>query len=91
MVWATLWSERGAIPTQSVYKVTPEGKLGEEDMSRRVVREAIIREAEVSLLLDVEFARLLRGWLDEKIKIIDAARAKAKTSSVDSGATEEKT
>ena len=72
-VWATFWSERGAIPTQSVYKVTPEGKLGEEDLTKRVVRDAIIREAEVSLMLDLGLAKSLRGWLDDKITAIEAA------------------
>lgn len=75
LIWATFWSERGAIPTQSVYKVTPEGKL-DEDLTKRVVRDAIIREAEVSLMLDLGLARSLRGWLDEKITAIEAVHEK---------------
>ena len=82
-VWATFWSQRGAIPTQSVYNVTPDGKLGQEDIERRVGRDAIIREAEVVVMLDVTFARTLRGWLDDKIKAIETIEAKRASAAPD--------
>lgn len=85
LVWATIWSQRGAIPTQSVYTVMPDGKL-EEDSSRRVVRDAIIREAEVNLVMDISLARSFRDWLDEKIKAIDK-----RTEAIDSDRDEVKT
>ena len=69
-VWATVWSERGAIPTHAVFTVTSEGVL-EEDLQRRTVRNATIREAEVCLVMDLGLARSLRQWLDDKITAIE--------------------
>lgn len=72
-IWATFWSERGAIPTQVVHRLTPDGKLGEELLEQRAVRDAIIREAEAVVVMDLGTAKALRRWLDEKITTVEAA------------------
>ncbi len=72
LIWATFWTERGPIPTQMVHPVAPEGTLEPEDRSRRVVRDAMIREAEVNVTLDLPTAVAFREWLDEKIKLVES-------------------
>lgn len=66
------WNQRFAIPQQTTHAVRPDGVLGEERREERVERRAIIREVEVSVLLDLAVARSLREWLDLRIKELEA-------------------
>jgi hypothetical protein len=61
------FSERTPIPQLVKHSVGPDG-LGEELKSERVAREGIVREIEASIVVDVEVAKVLRAWLDDKIK-----------------------
>ena len=81
LIWATIYSERGAIPVQVTYPVTPERKLGPELMKKRSVRDATIREVECSLMMDLNLARSLRGWLDEKIGTLESKMAESAQAS----------
>lgn len=61
----SLFSERSPLPNTIEYSLTEEGKLGEE-----VVREGkagIVREIDVTALMDLKLAKALRTWLDDKI------------------------
>lgn len=62
----SFWSERPPIPQQVVHPVE-EGKLGAEDKSEREGRDAIIREVEVSVLMDLSTAKTFLVWLQERV------------------------
>lgn len=68
------FSERNPIPQTTVHGVseTSDGVvLKDEIRSKRVTKSGIIREVEAEILMDLETAKALYKWLDEKIKIIE--------------------
>jgi len=65
------FSERFPIPTQMVYEVTPAGKLGKEIPELRVGRDALVRELDVSVLLNGEIAKALHNWLGDHLKKLE--------------------
>lgn len=62
----SLWNERSSIPRQVVYKINPDGVLGEE--IDRVDRNSLIREVEVDLILDQITLEKLKLLIDEILK-----------------------
>ncbi len=70
------YSERMAIPQQTVQLINPDGTLGDEDLSKRVVKEGIVRELEVDIVMNIEMVRALRAWLETQIKVYEEAVAK---------------
>jgi len=71
-----VWSQRAAIPRQIVHEMKPDGTLGEEIREERTVRDAIVREVEVGLVLNREMAEALIDWLREKINQVEETRKK---------------
>jgi hypothetical protein len=70
------YSERPAIPQQITVPVE-NGKLGNELEGKRVGRDAVIRDVEISVTMNVDVARQFLQWLEEKIKAIDEFNEKA--------------
>ena len=65
------YSERTPIPRRVTLSLTPEGDLGKlGDEVDRDSREGFVREVEVEVILDLELARSLAQWLDDKIKAL---------------------
>lgn len=62
-----VFNERGAIPTQTVQAVNPDGTIGEEIFEKRTSRDAIVREVEADLVMDLATANVLVTWLQDKI------------------------
>lgn len=62
-----IWNERRALPKRVVHPLK-DGTLGMEDMAKRDVRPAHVREVEVDVVMDLETATHLRIWLDDKIR-----------------------
>ena len=84
VVHLAVFSDRVAIPQQTVYKVTPDGDYGEEIVDKRVSRQGlVVREIEASMMMSISTATALRDWLTAKIKEleglkrVDAARRTA--------------
>lgn len=71
-----VWSERQAIPKEVIHELKPDGILGEEIRGERVVRDAIVREVEVGVVVDVGLAKSMIKWLQDKIDQIEDARKK---------------
>lgn len=63
-----MYSERPAIPREMVHKINPDGTLGEIDEKETIVREGIVREMEVDVLMNIEIARSIKNWLEDQIK-----------------------
>ena len=72
------WSERLAIPKRVVHNVEPDGTLGEEIRDEREARDALVREVEVGVVVDLGTAKSIAKWLAEKI-----ARAERLTQEVE--------
>jgi hypothetical protein len=62
-----IWNERWPIPRQAVYKIEQDGKIGAEIPEERLARNAIVREVEAQLLMDIGTAKAMRDWLGNKI------------------------
>jgi hypothetical protein len=69
------YSERPAIPQQITIPIN-NGKLGNELEEMRVGRNAVIRDVEISVTMNVDVARDFLQWLDDKIKAIDEINRK---------------
>ena len=66
----SLYSERLAIPSRETFQLTDEGRL-DDTTKQRESRDAIIREVEVTAMLDVKTAQALHEWLGQQIKKIE--------------------
>ena len=71
------WNERAPIPQQVTHQlIHEEGSnaltLGDEIVSARVSREAIVREVEVSVTMSPQAARGLHSWLARHLETLDA-------------------
>jgi hypothetical protein len=58
-IFASLFSQRPAIPTLTVQTVNERGDLGEEIVSARVSKDGIVREMEVGLAMRPEIVEAL--------------------------------
>ena len=65
------YSERLPIPDITVHPLLEDGTLGEEIRSERVGRDGIVREVEIGAVFDLETARSLVGWLEDKIRFLE--------------------
>lgn len=61
------YSERAPFPRQTTHIMSDQQTLGGEIREERDGRDAIIRELECNVIIDVEFAESLIKWLRGKI------------------------
>ena len=67
----SFFSERTPIPKVTTAQVTPSG-IKEINKETKI---GIIREVEVDVIMDLETAKALRFWLDEKIQAMDRLKS----------------
>ncbi len=67
----SIWTERNPIPRQVVHAVDEENFLGPE--ISRISRDAVIREVEVGVTLDISMAKALVNALNQVIQTVDSA------------------
>lgn len=77
-LFLTLWNERWPIPKSVAHSLSTNNEVGEE--KNRVTRNAIVREVETQILMDIEIARSTHAWLGDQISRYDAEANKIKTS-----------
>jgi len=77
-IFLSFYSERFPIPEVTVHTVGPDGKLAEELLSERQTKPEIIREVEAGVVMDLEVARSLIGWLTEKVGEVEKVMATQK-------------
>jgi hypothetical protein len=73
-LFVTLYNQRGPIPTVTVQTVMKDGRLGDEIMAERESKEGIVREAEVGAIMNLDTAKSLYKWLEEKIQLAEAQK-----------------
>ncbi len=71
-----VFSERKPIARSETYSVSKDGGLG--PMQYRLERDAFVREVEASIVMDLDKAIALRGWLDAMFKQFTDLQASAK-------------
>lgn len=67
----SLFSSRWPIPRQTTYALKKDGTLGNELLNERLNRDAIVREIEAEVIMDINTARTMHKWLGDKIKAVD--------------------
>lgn len=60
-----LYSERNAIPRQTVHSRNPDGTLGDPIPSQTIQRPGIVREMDVDVVMNVAFVPVFIGWLQK--------------------------
>ena len=75
LIYAALYSERMPIPRLMTHPIGPDGNL--MPASEQEVRPGVVREVEVSLMLDRNAAEALRTWLGDQIAELDRAFERA--------------
>lgn len=65
-IYMEVFVERNPTPTSITAKVLPDGAIGPE--VKREGKTGIIRQVECGLVLDIQTAKSLRDWLNDKIE-----------------------
>ena len=68
LIHMAIYNERPPIPREMVHKLNPDGTLGEVIHSETQLRDGLVREMEVDILMSVENAKSMKVWLEEKIQ-----------------------
>lgn len=71
----SIYNERPAIPREMVQELNDNGSLGPVIPSETIVREGYVREMEVDVMMNIEIAKSIRSWLDDRIKEIEQQTA----------------
>lgn len=66
------YSERQAIPRIVTQEIRPDMTLGQE--IKKVGREGIVREVEISISMSLPTAQALRDWLNLRLKEVEEAK-----------------
>ena len=77
----TFYSERSPIPAKVVVKLNDKGELTEEDTSKRVSKEGIIREMEIDIVMSIGAAQALSQLLRQNLDVAFLSIAEAKPTS----------
>lgn len=67
----SFFSERPPIPKTAVHILTDK-QLGDELLDERVQRDAVVREVEVCLSMNLNVAKALRSLIDKQIEQMEA-------------------
>ena len=71
------YSERQPIPRRIVHKLSGDFELGDEICEQRVVRDAIVRDVDVSLAMSLEVAKNVHKTLGEIILRVEDLKKKS--------------
>ena len=66
----TFYNERSPLPDSVTFEITANGELGDEIEAERVSAssDGVVREMEVGIVFDVNFARSFAVWLTEMVQ-----------------------
>lgn len=62
-----VFNERSAIPQEVVQRVSQDGTIGEEITEKRITRDAIVREVEADIVMDLQTAKIIISWLQARV------------------------
>jgi len=67
-----VFNERSAIPKQMVQEIKSDGTLGQVMSEKTVVRDALVREVEADLVMNLQMAKNIIVWLQQRVGQIEA-------------------
>jgi hypothetical protein len=67
-VHIAFFSERAQLPKKQIYTINPDGSIGPQLPDERAMREPIVRDIQMDVLMTVQAAEGLKSWLDSFIK-----------------------
>ena len=70
-----IFSERTHFPESAIVEVDEQTKQGKETVQ---VEKGIVREMEVGIIMNLDVAKAIRVWLDDKIAFVEQAMADPK-------------
>lgn len=70
-LFCCLYNDRLPIPDETVQPVGENGLLGPEVAEKTKISKGIQREVEACFLMNLNTAKALQQWLDERIKILE--------------------
>ena len=69
--------ERQGLPISQKYEIMPEGKLGDEiDKEPSDLQTSMVRYVDTGILLNLNSAKEIIAWLNEKVEIIERMQKK---------------
>jgi hypothetical protein len=74
----SFFTERQPIPRRVVHKVGKDGSIGEEMVDQRVVRDAVVRDTDVCIVMTQDVARKVIEALEDVLKRYAEAVARQK-------------
>jgi hypothetical protein len=77
-LFISMYNEHAPIPSATVQKIEPDGKLGDE--VQRIGDNAIERELEVGLVMSLDAARNIASWLQQKVDLAQKIQAEISRS-----------
>lgn len=73
-----IFNTRHPIPLQVTHHLSPEGVIGPPVKGQTVVKQGPVRELEAEIVMDLNTAREIVGWLSERIKLAEGEMPKIK-------------
>ena len=67
-----LYSDRQPLPELTENAVREDGIVGQEIVEHKKIKDGIEREIEVSIVMNLNTAKALQQWLDDKIKTLES-------------------
>jgi len=77
-LYIELFLQRQPTPQIIQHQIEATGKLGKE--LKRIGKTGMVREIEAGLMIDIETAKILKDWLEEKIRKHDEQIVKGDTN-----------
>jgi hypothetical protein len=74
----SFWSERTPIPQLIEHEIKPDGFLGNEIIGARIGKTGLVREVDFDVVLSLETAKAMIGWLSEKVMALEAHTLQSK-------------
>lgn len=68
----TFYSERSPIPTRVTNEIAADGRIAKE--VGRQVRDAIVREMEVTVIMDASAAHSFKSWVERHVKALETTQ-----------------
>ena len=72
LIHLDIFSERSPIPQKTQHEITVNGKLGKE--VEKQGKSGVVREVEIGVVMNLDNAKSLVEWLNDKIAILEKHR-----------------
>ena len=78
----SFYSERQAIPQSQTFTLNKDGSLGQSIAEKTIIRNAVVRELDVDVVMNVDVARSLAIWLSQQVKLYEEKVEEARRGQV---------